>query len=400
MRSCIRGQAGSCRDGPTTRTPASVRANRARFYTCRGVRRQLTLFLVAQCALELTRLNVVAHGDVRIDPMANSDLRQRVTARDVANACGVSQSTVSFVLNDTPGQTIPERTRNLVLETANRLGYLPNASAQILAGGRSRFVILALHDLPLGDLVNSFEQTAVDDLLQQGFIPVVARSRERADTSVLRMLAASLRPVAVISIAPLSAKDQQILRHNGNPRLIHTFANEEEFLQPFKATGEAQARYLAERGHEEIGFLRTTEPSLGPFVDATMDGAERGSISAGVTFAGALDWTGDLDEMVQALSDFLRSHPKVTAFCAYNDQVAFALLAAARKIGVAVPSQLAVVGADDLPMSRLVSPTLSSATYQITTRPPLSSLKQLILARDDVAQTTTVEVEIVQREST
>ena len=43
---------------------------------------------------------------------------RRVTARDVAQRAGVSQSTVSYVLNDTPNQTIPESTRARVREAA------------------------------------------------------------------------------------------------------------------------------------------------------------------------------------------------------------------------------------------------------------------------------------------
>ena len=51
----------------------------------------------------------------------------RVTSVDVAREAGVSQSTVSFVLNNTPGQTIPEETRRRVLEAAKKLDYRPRA---------------------------------------------------------------------------------------------------------------------------------------------------------------------------------------------------------------------------------------------------------------------------------
>jgi DNA-binding LacI/PurR family transcriptional regulator len=54
---------------------------------------------------------------------------RRATAQDVAQAAGVSRATVSFVLNDTPGQTIPESTRLRVLAAAKRLDYRPNNAA-------------------------------------------------------------------------------------------------------------------------------------------------------------------------------------------------------------------------------------------------------------------------------
>ena len=51
---------------------------------------------------------------------------ERATVRDVAAAAGVSQATVSYVLNDTPGQKISEPTRRRVLDAVARLGYTPS----------------------------------------------------------------------------------------------------------------------------------------------------------------------------------------------------------------------------------------------------------------------------------
>jgi DNA-binding LacI/PurR family transcriptional regulator len=67
---------------------------------------------------------------------------KRVTAADVARSLGLSRATVGFVLNDTPGQTIPAATRDRVLAEAKRLGYRANTAAQALASGRSRIILL------------------------------------------------------------------------------------------------------------------------------------------------------------------------------------------------------------------------------------------------------------------
>jgi len=53
----------------------------------------------------------------------------RITAEDVARKAGVSRATVSYVLNNHPHQTIPEATRQKVLEAAAELEYTPLASA-------------------------------------------------------------------------------------------------------------------------------------------------------------------------------------------------------------------------------------------------------------------------------
>src|SRR4051812_43474422 len=100
-------------------------------------------------------------------------------------------------MNNTPGQTISQATRDRILKAAARLGYVPNASAQILAGGQSRFVIIAMGDLPSGQLVAQSERASVDDLLLHGYIPVIDRTMDHGDHGPFLALAASLRPAAV-----------------------------------------------------------------------------------------------------------------------------------------------------------------------------------------------------------
>ncbi len=59
----------------------------------------------------------------------------RTTLRDVAAASGVSVTTVSFVLNNNPKQTIPIATRERVQQAARDLGYVPHGTARALREG-------------------------------------------------------------------------------------------------------------------------------------------------------------------------------------------------------------------------------------------------------------------------
>ena len=62
---------------------------------------------------------------------------KRITLRDVARLAGVAPSTVSYVINDTPGQTIRSETRDRVLAAVKELNYIPNAHARTMRGGRA-----------------------------------------------------------------------------------------------------------------------------------------------------------------------------------------------------------------------------------------------------------------------
>ena len=67
-------------------------------------------------------------------------MRKTVSAKDVAEKAGVSRTTVSFVLNNTPGKTISEETRQKVLQAAAELNYLPNDVARKLAMRKHRTI--------------------------------------------------------------------------------------------------------------------------------------------------------------------------------------------------------------------------------------------------------------------
>ncbi|MBC7223527.1 MAG: LacI family DNA-binding transcriptional regulator, partial [Anaerolineae bacterium] len=65
--------------------------------------------------------------------MSEGTVPKKVTSEDVAREAGVSRTTVSFVLNNTPNTNISEETRQRVLEAARNLGYRPDAAARALA---------------------------------------------------------------------------------------------------------------------------------------------------------------------------------------------------------------------------------------------------------------------------
>ncbi|MDE7107380.1 MAG: LacI family transcriptional regulator [Clostridiales bacterium] len=73
--------------------------------------------------------------------------KNRVTIKDVASAAGVSIATVSYVLNNTQGQSISEDTRKKVLQFANLLGYECNIMARYLATGKTNTVSLVIKDM-------------------------------------------------------------------------------------------------------------------------------------------------------------------------------------------------------------------------------------------------------------
>src|SRR5690606_20782706 len=125
---------------------------------------------------------------------------KRVTAADVARSLGLSRATVGFVLNDTPGQTISEATRERVLAEAARLGYRPHSAARALASGRSHIVLLLLPDWPMDHAMRAHLDEASLVLDQAGYSLVTTTPHPGGQAVPLWE---SLDPDVVVSLAPV-----------------------------------------------------------------------------------------------------------------------------------------------------------------------------------------------------
>src|SRR6478672_1029066 len=126
-----------------------------------------------------------------------------VTANDVAREAGVSQATVSYVINDHPTHRIAPETRQRVLEAIARLGYIPSAAARALRIGSSNVVLLVLPDVPYGAAIAELVERLTDELEPFGLVVVTRRLRPGTDrTAPWR----EFRPAVVLpAISPLLA---------------------------------------------------------------------------------------------------------------------------------------------------------------------------------------------------
>src|SRR3982750_2384342 len=138
---------------------------------------------------------------------------RRVTSADVARLAGVSRATVSYVLNDTPHQTISAATRGRVLEAAGSLGYAPSAAARALRTGRSDVVLCLLPDWPIGPEVGALLGNLSSVLARAG-LTFVAPPGSREDRPISDIWKA-ITPAAVLSFTEFSAEEMAAMRAAG-----------------------------------------------------------------------------------------------------------------------------------------------------------------------------------------
>ena len=267
---------------------------------------------------------------------------KRVTLRDVAAAAGVSRATAGFVLSDAPGISISAATRQRVRETAQGLGYAPHSIARALREGSSRIIVLSIDSGYEGNYLRTFTQGLDEELAAHDYVLFV-RHGHSAPGSQQRLIEA-ISPRAVLRMPDYLASG-------------HEF-DDGGWYGGLAGNVEVQLRYLAGRGHSGIAVaIPDGDPPLGPI---RLRFAGEAAARIGLPAPLPLTVPRDRGSSAAAIRAFLDASPAVTAFAAFDDDVALRILAAARDIGLSVPGELAVIGFDDTAYGALFSPTLTT----------------------------------------
>ena len=285
------------------------------------------------------------------------------TNADVARAAGVSGATVSYVLNATPGQSISPATRDAVLRAARDLDYRPNVLARSLRRGRGNAVICPMPGLqlihPLSLMLEAC--TAALEPLGLSLIPDFA---SYADPAQQLETWTRLAPAAVVDVA-LRHDDPVIplLRASGIPVLSAALPQEvawessgDVFAREQRVT---QVSYLASKGHRSIALVWPPNLPMDPrSVRRARAVLSRTAKGFGATLR---EYPIDLTaESVRALVEGWLRDGLPDAVAAHNDDYAIALVSALVAAGVRVPDDLAVMGIDDIPLGRVMTPAITT----------------------------------------
>lgn len=283
----------------------------------------------------------------------------RVTSADVARESGVSRTTVSYVLNGTPGTSVSEATRRRVLDTAARLGYAPSAAARTLRSGRSDLVLCVLPDWPVGPVVETMLDHLADDLAERGLSVLVHHVRgDRPLADLWR----AVTPRTVVGLSAFDPEDVRAMRRAGI-QVVDTSSDEPGAEDPQPHIGRLQVERLVDGGRTRIGYATTADRRVSQFAEQRLSGVREACAERGLADPVVLPVDVDAASGRSAVAAWREAG--VTGVAAYNDEVAFAVLAGARAAGLRVPEDLAVVGVDDVPLAALSAPPLTTVTQSI-----------------------------------
>ncbi|QNN54570.1 LacI family DNA-binding transcriptional regulator [Nocardioides mesophilus] len=291
------------------------------------------------------------------------------TSWTVAHEVGVSQSTVSRALRKDP-RVRPE-TRRRIEEAAERLGYRPLNGDDAATSHRTIGVVVA-------DLTNPFFPSLLtpihDELRLMGYRVVLFAERTDIPTgqeALNRLLDRSIDGV-LVTTATLGSRFPDAVRERDLPIvLLNRYVDGmdvDRVVADNHEGGRLAGRHLVELGHERIGVIR------GPSNTSTSRDRLAGLVEvlgeAGIELDESLMRKGPYSHQngYQHARELLRlKEPPTALFCA-NDVIGFGAVDAARSLGVDVPSQVSIIGFDDVPMA-------AWEVFQLTTvRQPLGDM--------------------------
>ncbi len=284
-------------------------------------------------------------------------LKSGSTIGEVARAAQVSRSTVSRVMNG-QANVAPEIAAR-VQAAAEQLQYRPSKLARGLSLGRTNTVAVVVPDLgnPMFQQLLRGAMAAADET---GYRILVAETVENPALEAEVALEARLRCDAVILAAPRMPEEEllALLPEVQPVVLLNRPAEGVPSLTVDYARGIALlVDHLVENGHRDLAYVAGPPSSTSHHVRARAleEARARHPFLRVRTIAGG----STVDAGYWVADEVLAS--RATAVLAFNDLVAFGLLARLNETGVAVPGDISVTGFDDIELARFATPSLTTA---------------------------------------
>ncbi|TLF62675.1 LacI family transcriptional regulator [Nonomuraea sp. KC401] len=292
-----------------------------------------------------------------------------VSMHDVARVAGVSQRTVSNVVNNY-AYVRPE-TRERVLDAMAMLGYVPNAAARSLRSARTGLIAFVVPDFRariFADLADPVVREA-EALGYTVLIELTGSHRER-ELQVLTGGRNQLTDGAIMMALSLRPGDGQRRRADFPIVLMGDEVLEGEVHHvgiPNRDASTAVARHLAETGRRRL-MLLGYDPDGGltarTRVRGFLDGVTEAGLPTDETLLIRADWTREGGR--QAIEQHIDTGgPMPDAIFAMNDSIALGALRALQARDIRVPKDVAVVGFDDVEEARYSTPSLTSVSPDV-----------------------------------
>ena len=326
------------------------------------------------------------------------------TIYDVSRLSGVSTATVSRAFSN-PEQ-VRESTRQKVLEAAELLHYYPNAIARAMARQRTDKIAF---------LICKKDATILDEFYA-GICEGIMRESNKSDYQLVISTAEDW------GLTPSTAQSKQIegviLGGNAQADMVAEFQSQNIAVVlvnnrmpglelPYVVSDEYEGvrlavEHLIGRGHRDIAMIagRFSPYIVGERYNAYLQVTREHGIRADAQRIKMCE--ANVESAAQAAMELLRQRERPTAIFGANDVIAAGIVKAARRLGLRVPEDVAVVGFDDSTICTMLEPGLTSVHINCRRMGELcvERLRTLLAGGASCQQATVVPVELMIRGTT
>ncbi|MDG2456947.1 MAG: LacI family DNA-binding transcriptional regulator [SAR86 cluster bacterium] len=287
------------------------------------------------------------------------------TMQDVAKEAKVSLKTVSRVINKEPN--VSTKTIEKVQNVIDAIDYQPNSFAQTLARGKTKIIGL-LYDTPSPNYISHIMEGVLTQCYKSDYEVIIhpCRFNELTLLRDVELLIKRTRLSGIITTPPLSDIEDLInlFKELNIPRVLIS-PGSEEVDEPSVKTNDREAsrqmtNYLISKGHRRIAFIKghPSHLSVNDRAKGFFDSLNQANIICPneLIESGLNTYQSGMDCAKRLLS--LKDIP--TAIFAANDEMAAGVIKVAYQNNLKIPEDLSVVGFDDTPMTKMISPPLST----------------------------------------
>lgn len=282
----------------------------------------------------------------------NQPRTRNVTMRDVATHAGVSQATVSYVLNQAAGQNIPQETRERIYEAVRTLGYRPHGAARLMATQRSKLIGFITDEIATTPFAGAIIKGAQQAARSRGFNLMLVnteRDAEIENEAVESMLEQRVTGIVYATMFHRLVSPPANLTE-APAVLLDCFCQDGSIASvvPDEVGGaRAATQVLLGKGHQRVGFVNNTDPI--PATAGRLQGYREALEASGLAYdtdlviCNSSDARGGYDSTLA----LMQPADRPTALFYFNDRMAMGGYDALRKLGLSIPEDVAVVGFDN-----------------------------------------------------
>lgn len=328
----------------------------------------------------------------------------KVTLKTIAQHLGLTSGTVSAALNNSPAaRSIPQRTKDRIIEAAKALNYRPNFFARTLRLRRTYTIGVIAEEI--GDAYGAVVISGIEEYLRRNnyfFLTVIHRHDPKLLQTYAQMLLTRGVEGFITTDTSLTEKVALPTVAVSGHRQVEGVTN---IVLDHKRAAHLALEHLQDFGHEDIAFIKgqTLSSDSSARWNAICEVAQELQIRIRPELTVQLEGTDSTPAIGYPFAkELLTRKVSFTALFAYNDVSAIGSLWAFQEAGLRVPEDIAVVGFDDTPGAAFANPPLT------TVRQPLLRMGQiaaqtvvdLIEGRGEYVPEIAIEPELVVRQTT